>query len=261
MSILTQVGLILGYYASLVLFAALAAGLNLLCLAAAWYPSSERTERFFQRLTHRHFALFVRLVSAARIVPVRYAGDLGAAAAGGRVLVANHPGLMDVGWILARVPEALCICKPDIRRSPLFAATSRRAGYLANDRGHHLLRTAPAKIAQGNTLLVFPEGTRTTAGRLNPLKPGFVAIARLARAPIQLVHIHCDAPILTKARPWWLPPRLPAHVTVTTGPCLPPPGPDTTQALHHIEDWFRAMPANPTSVPAPLELAQVPVRT
>ena len=102
---------------------------------------------------------------------------------------------------------------------------------------------AAKKVAAGYTLVIFPEGTRTKGGILNPLKPGFAAIARMARAPIQLVRIVYDSHLLSKeGLPWWRVPRLPAHITVSLGPCLPAPDPegsaDATTA--EIEAWFRA---------------------
>ena len=98
-----------------------------------------------------------------------------------------------------------------------------------------------AKVAAGHTLVVFPEGTRTPPGAaLLPFKPGFVLIARRARAPIQLVRITTDSDVLTKGRVWWWLPKFPAHVEVTAGPLIPS---DTAarpgELAAAIEAWFR----------------------
>jgi 1-acyl-sn-glycerol-3-phosphate acyltransferase len=230
---------ITAYYASFVLFAVLSLSLNCFCLLLGWVPGLAGRERFYQQLVHRAFAVFVWFVSFARIVPVRYEGFARWPSRKGLVVVANHPGLVDVGWMLARLPEAVCIYKPDVGHNPLFGATARCAGYLESSHSRRLLRAASEKIARGHTLLVFPEGTRTREGALNPLKPGFVVMARVARAPIQLVRITCDSALLTKERAWWKVPRLPARVTVTLGPCLPPPSDDTAAVVAGIEAWFR----------------------
>ena len=47
-----------------------------------------------------------------------------------------------------------------------------------------LSRRARAELDRGNSLLVFPEGTRTLTGRLGELQPGMFRVARLLRAPI-----------------------------------------------------------------------------
>ena len=243
MRALVSIHRFMAYYAAFALFAVLSFTLNCFCLLSSWLPASFAVERFFQRLVHRHFAAFVRWLRASGIVPVRYEGFEKWPRARGLVVVANHPGLMDIGFLLARVPEAVCIFKPAVGSNPLFNVTARRAGYIASDGGHHLLRDAAKKVAAGYTLVIFPEGTRTKGGILNPLKPGFAAIARMARAPIQLVRIVYDSHLLSKeGLPWWRVPRLPAHITVSLGPCLPAPDPersaDATTA--EIEAWFRA---------------------
>jgi 1-acyl-sn-glycerol-3-phosphate acyltransferase len=249
------------YYTSFALFAVLSFALNCFCLLVGWVPGLAGRERFFQRLVHRDFAIFVRFLSLTRIVPVRYEGFSRWPARQGLVVVANHPGLMDIGWMLARLPEAICIYKPDVANSPLYGATARCAGYLSSDHARVLLRTAAAKVAAGHTLLVFPEGTRTRAGALNPLKPGFVVMARMARAPIQLVRITCDSALLTKARGLWRVPRLPAVVTVTLGPCLPPPEADTAAVVAGIEDWYRHPEDASVADHAPLGPVEAPAHT
>jgi len=159
----------------------------------------------------------------------------------GRVLVANHRSLIDITCLLARLPEALCIFKRAIRHNPVLGAAARRAGYLGNDGGHDLVRQAADCVAAGHTLIVFPEGTRSPPGRAQlPFKPGFVLIARRARAPIQLVRITTDSDLLTKGCAWWRLPVFPAHVEVTAGPLI---ATDTTDSTHEltagIEGWFR----------------------
>jgi 1-acyl-sn-glycerol-3-phosphate acyltransferase len=231
------------YYLTLCFFAAFGLGLNLFSLLTGWLPASERTERFYQRLIHRHFALFHWWCEFARLVFVRYRG-FEKFPAGGLVLAANHPALIDITCLLARVPEAVCIFKPAIRRNPVLGAAARRAGYLASDGGHELVRRAAEKVAAGSTLVVFPEGTRTPPGEvLLPLKPGFILIAQRARAPVQLVRITTDSDVLTKGRAWWRLPRFPAHVEVVAGPVIPADSTaDPEATAGRIEAWFRAAP-------------------
>ncbi len=40
------------------------------------------------------------------------------------------------------------------------------------------------RLKRGELLLIFPEGTRTRDGQMQPLEPGFVALARRAKVPI-----------------------------------------------------------------------------
>jgi 1-acyl-sn-glycerol-3-phosphate acyltransferase len=236
----------LGYHLSLLFFGAFGLGLGLFCLLAAWLPATERMERFFQRLIHRLFALFHWWCKFARLIDVHYNG-FERLPRGRLLLVANHPMLIDITCILARVPEAVCIFKPAIRRNPMLGAAARSAGYVTNDGGHDLVRAAADKVAAGHTLIVFPEGTRTPPDQaLLPLKPGFVVIARRAGAPIQLLRIMTNSRILGKGRPWWRVPPLPARIHLSLGPLVPSDGAATpAEIAARIEAWFRDPPADP----------------
>ncbi len=229
------------YFGTLLLFAAGGFELCVLGLLAGVLPASERMERLFQRLIQRHLAFFHWWCDLTRLVHVRYHG-FETNPAGGRVLVANHPAMIDITCLLARLPGALCIFKPAIRRNPVLGAAARCAGYLGSDGGHDLVRNAAEKTAAGHTLVIFPEGTRTPPGEdLLPFKPGFVLIARRARVPIQLVRITTDSDLLAKGAAWWRLPRLPARVEVTAGPLIPTDtAASTTELVQDIEAWFRA---------------------
>lgn len=229
------------YFGTLLLFAAGGFELCVLGVVAGVLPASERTERFFQRLIQRHLAFFHWWCDLTRLVHVRYRG-FDHWPAGGLVLVANHPAMIDITCLLARLPGAVCIFKPAIRRNPVLGAAARRAGYLGSDGGHELVRRSAEKTAAGHTLVIFPEGTRTPpSGDLLPFKPGFVLIARRARVPIQLVRITTDSDLLTKGVAWWRLPRLPARVEVTAGPLIPTDtAACTADLVRDIEEWFRS---------------------
>ena len=245
------------YYFTLLLFAAGGLEVSLLSLLTGWLPATQPVERFFQRFIHWHFVFFHAWCDFMQLVHVRYRG-FERIPAGGLVLAANHLALIDITCLLARMPEALCIFKPAIRRNPVLGAAARRAGYLGSDGGHELVRAAAAKVAAGHLLIVFPEGTRTPPGQaLLPFKPGCVLIAQRARVPIQLVRITTDSDVLTKGVAWWRLPRFPAHVEVAAGPLMATDakaGPAELTA--EIEAWFRSPPpGNTPCVPASGPLA------
>jgi 1-acyl-sn-glycerol-3-phosphate acyltransferase len=235
------------YYGTLLLFGAGGFELCLLGLLAGCLPANDRTERLFQRMIHRHLEFFHWWCERTRLVHVRYHG-FGPCPQDGRVLVANHRSLIDITCLLARLPGAVCIFKPAIRRNPVLGAAARCAGYLGSDGGHDLVRHAADSVAAGHTLIIFPEGTRAPPGVSQlPFKPGFVLIARRAGAPIQLVRITTDSDLLTKGCAWWRLPVFPAHVEVTAGPLISmKTAASPTELTAEIEAWFR------TPAPAPV---------
>lgn len=230
------------YWIGLLIFAVGGLEVSLVSLLFGWLPATDGTERAFQRYIHYHFRFFHEWCALVNLVQVRYEG-WERIPAGGVVLVANHISLIDVTCLLANVPEALCIFKPAIRRNPVLGAGARRAGYLGSDGGQELVRRAVEKVAHGHTLLVFPEGTRTTDGQVRPFKPGFAAIARRAHAPVQLLRITTNSDMLTKGRPILRLPRVPVQVTITVGPLLASGDYARSEDLAHAaEGWYRGVP-------------------
>lgn len=234
---------ILAYYGSLTLFGAAGLAFNLFCRMSGWITKGRGAERFFQGAIQREFHAFTQWLVFLRLLKIEYRG-CEQIATPGRVIVANHPSLLDAVFVIARVPAAMCIFKPAIRHNPVLGFAAQRAGYIPSDSGLDLVKMAVARLGEGATLVVFPEGTRTPAsGKLGAFRPGFALIARLAHAPLQLVRITCEGELLTKERACWKLPQLPARVVVEAGPCLDPTGADTTAMLvAQTETWFRKAP-------------------
>lgn len=234
---------LIAYYVSLALFGLFGVTLNAFCLLTAWLPGAPRRAPFYRRLIQRHFRAFLWWGSVLRLFHVRIHG-FERIPAGGCVLIANHPGLMDATFLLAQLPDAICLYKPAIRRNPVLAVSARCAGYIAADGGHDSIRLAAEYVRAGATLIIFPEGTRTPPGHaLLPLNPGFALIARYADRPIQLVRITTDSIILGKGRALWRPARLPANFDITLGPTVRlGPGHSARATIPLIEAWFRGDP-------------------
>lgn len=238
------------FYLTLIVFGGAGLLLHAIGFLLCWVPATAGIERSFQWLISRSFAVLLAWTRRTGVCRVRYRG-FDPAPTRGAVMVANHPGLLDATYLLAREPAAVCLFKGSIRRNPILGA-ARRAGYLANDGGLGLVRAASARLAAGTSLVVFPEGTRTPPGRtLGAFHAGFALIARRARAPIQLVRITSSGPLFAKGRSWWKLPRLPVDVVVQAGPRIDPATAASTDALvAQVEAWFAAS-ATPRLAPAP----------
>jgi 1-acyl-sn-glycerol-3-phosphate acyltransferase len=125
----------------------------------------------------------------------------------GLLILANHPTLIDIVFLMAFVPQADCIVKARLWRNPFTRATVRAAGYIRNDDdGVRVVDDCVASLRDGGNLIIFPEGTRTTAAGSIHLKRGAAHIAVRARCNVTPVLIRCTPPMLVKGKKWW---RLP----------------------------------------------------
>jgi 1-acyl-sn-glycerol-3-phosphate acyltransferase len=91
------------------------------------------------------------------------------------------------------------------------------AGYVRGDTGIDLIKAAAARVAAGQSLLVFPEGTRTAPGTsLGKMRPGFALIADRAKAPVRLIIVEASPGLGARGRPWWPAPAvLPASLRIS----------------------------------------------
>jgi 1-acyl-sn-glycerol-3-phosphate acyltransferase len=129
----------------------------------------------------------------------------------GLLILANHPTLIDIVFLMAFVKRADCIVKSKLWRNPFTHATVRAAAYVCNDdHGAQLIEDCVAAVRRGGNLIIFPEGTRTPANGSIILKRGAANIAVRAPCNVTPVLIRCAPPMLVKGEKWW---RLPANAS------------------------------------------------
>ena len=196
--------------------------LNLACALLLLVPDRRRLGPGTRLAIKRLFIFWRQWCHATRIFRVTWRGFENETLSTGTVYVANHPSLVDAQVLISALPDAICIFKPALLRNPAIGPAALMAGYASGGDGLDAIRDAADKVAEGRSLVIFPEGTRTGPGqRLGPLKPGFALIARRARAPIRLITIEVSRHLTTRGRAWWKLPELPTWMIVTLGETIP----------------------------------------
>ncbi len=236
----------LAYYLSWLLFGLGGLALNLACAPFLLCPDRERFRPRARAAARWLFDFWLRWMHLSGVVDVIFHG-FDVPLPPGLVYVVNHPTLVDAPFLLARLPDTVCIFKPALLRNPAVGPAARLCGYVSGDAGVDGIRRAAERVATGCSLLVFPEGTRTLPGEsLNPLRPGFVLIARRARAPLQLIHVRSSPLMARKGHPWWKLPPLPGRFEFTLGERLPPdPALPTSALVDHVATRLRTPQPGP----------------
>ena len=164
-----------------------------------------------QRLIQLVFRVYLAMLRGLGLISLEVSGAERLAACRGSIIVANHPTLLDVVFLMALTPRVRCIDKHELWDNRYLKGVVRAAGYIRNDLDPEATITAcRAALSQGNNLIVFPEGTRSRLGEPVQFRRGVANIAMLTGAPIQRVVISCEPLTLTKGEPWYrVPPRRP----------------------------------------------------
>ncbi|WP_436876323.1 lysophospholipid acyltransferase family protein [Siccibacter turicensis] len=134
----------------------------------------------------------------------------------GTLIVANHPTLIDYVILASVMPETDCLVKGALLRNPFVSGVIRAADYLVNSQADELLPACRERLAKGDTLLIFPEGTRSRPGEEIVLQRGAANIAVRCGRDLRIVTIHCSEHLLDKRSRWYdVPPRKPVfRITV-----------------------------------------------
>lgn len=159
-----------------------------------------------------------------------------------RVVVANHPTLVDVTALLSAVPEMCCVVKSTIYDNPLFYLIMKFCGHIrvrssdASD-GTRVLERASARIIDGSNVLLFPEGTRSPHLGVGPFHAGAFAVAVHSEIEVAKVVIYCDPPVLKRGAPWYLIPPRPVTLRLEfIGPSRPVVGESILSFRDRVRD-------------------------
>jgi 1-acyl-sn-glycerol-3-phosphate acyltransferase len=111
------------------------------------------------------------------------------------VLLSNHQSLFDIPVLLSTVPgQVRMMAKRSLFRIPIFGWGLAFGGFIPIDRGDRStakqsFSSALAKIKNGTSILLFPEGTRALTDTLLPFQRGGFLIAMKTGLPIVPVGI------------------------------------------------------------------------
>jgi 1-acyl-sn-glycerol-3-phosphate acyltransferase len=174
-----------------------------------------------RRAIHHAFRVYIATLQLLNLIKLRTSGLDRLDHASGRIVVANHPSLLDVVLLMSVISNAQCIIKHQLWNHRFLGPLMRAAGYIRNDLPpEEMIATCQDALDRGNCLIIFPEGTRSVPGEKRHFQRGFANLATITHTPVQPVTITCDPPTLTKGEKWWhLPPRTPLF-TVAVGDCL-----------------------------------------
>jgi len=142
------------------------------------------------------------------------------------VFCANHQSNVDPPVLFSTLHRRLHVLyKAELNRLPILGTVFQVGGYIPVPREQketalRAIDLAAASIRQGNSFLVFPEGTRSRTDEMLPFKKGGFVMAIQAQAPIVPVAISGGRDAMRKGSAL----IYPAHVRVRIGAPVPTAG-------------------------------------
>jgi 1-acyl-sn-glycerol-3-phosphate acyltransferase len=140
----------------------------------------------------------------------------------GQLILANHPSLIDVVFLIGFTPRACCVVKAALWRNPFMAGVVTGAGYIPSAPTDVMIERSAQALAAGQSLIMFPEGTRTTPGAPVEFHRGAAVVALRAARVITPVFISVAPTTLTKHEPWYRIPWRRPHFELVVGDDIDP---------------------------------------
>jgi 1-acyl-sn-glycerol-3-phosphate acyltransferase len=150
-------------------------------------------------------------------VKVRVHGLENAARGEPYIFASNHVSWFDVPALARALPRHKFVAKAELFKVPIFGKAMRAAGMVEIQRENRkaafgAYEVAADRIKHGNSVVVFPEGTRGYAYALRPFKKGPFVLAIAAGVPIVPVIVHGTIEILGKGSLWAHPGTIDVHL-------------------------------------------------
>jgi 1-acyl-sn-glycerol-3-phosphate acyltransferase len=105
------------------------------------------------------------------------------------MLVANHESLVDILVLFRLFKDYKWVSKVENFKVPIIGWNMRMNRYIPLKRGDResvieMMAACRERIGEGSSIMMFPEGTRSTTGQMRPFKAGAFELAREAGIPV-----------------------------------------------------------------------------
>jgi len=161
----------------------------------------ERIPRFYHRLCCRIFGMTIEVRGE-----MKHARPL--------LFASNHSSYLDI-MVLASLIEGSFVAKREVAKWPFFGqlAMLQRTVFVVRERRHALAQRdeITERLAAGDILVFFPEGTSNDGNRVLPFKSALFAVAReeiggkpLTVQPVSVAYVGLDGmPLGRSLRPFY----------------------------------------------------------
>lgn len=105
------------------------------------------------------------------------------------VMVCNHQSLLDIMVLFRIFTHFKWVAKKELFKIPIVGWTMTLNGYVKVDRAHKsshikMLKECESNLERGNSMMIFPEGTRSEDGQIQTFKEGAFKLALDAKKSI-----------------------------------------------------------------------------
>jgi 1-acyl-sn-glycerol-3-phosphate acyltransferase len=158
------------------------------------------------KVGHYYAKLWGKVALLVNRVEVRVQGMEQLNGKGPYIFMSNHQGYYDIFAFLSHLPyQFKWLAKKELFSIPFFGWAMAAVGYISIDRGGtrdtvEAMNEATQRIRDGMSVVIFPEGSRSPDGSIQPFKKGGFTLAIKSKVPIVPVAISGSRDIIPKGK-------------------------------------------------------------
>jgi 1-acyl-sn-glycerol-3-phosphate acyltransferase len=156
------------------------------------------------KVGHHYARLWGKIALLANRVKVKVEGMEHLHGKGPYIFMSNHQGYYDVFTLLGHLPyQFKWLVKKELFSIPFLGWTMAAVGYIRVDRGGtrdtvEAMNEAAQNIRDGMSVVIFPEGSRSPDGSIQPFKKGGFTLAIKSKVPIIPIAISGSRDVMPK---------------------------------------------------------------
>ncbi len=119
-----------------------------------------------------------------------------------KILIANHQSFFDIVMVMAMSPKIVFVTKTWVNNSPVFGFLTQYCGFYNVDFGaENMAEALRPYVAQGCSIMVFPEGTRSYDGEIHRFHRGAFILAEEFELDIAPMLFYGHGMVVSKSQP------------------------------------------------------------
>lgn len=174
------------------------------CLQVIYSHNKKKRHRCTRKVVHKTFKMFVKYMEWVGILQLEVVNAERLKGSQSKIVIANHPSLIDVVVLISMIDNADCVVKSGLWKNPFIRGVVRNTGYINNEEDpEKFMYDCKNTFQEGNNLIVFPEGTRTTENKALKFRRGPANIAIRSQVDILPICLYVTPTTLTKELAWY----------------------------------------------------------
>lgn len=191
-------------------------------------------QRFIHYLIYRFVRIFLRSHPGVHITWLdRHNETLRKPA----ILIANHQSFIDILMMLALSPRVVMVTNHWVWNSPVFGWVVRYLGYFPIGQGHEQgVETVRKRVAEGYSVVIFPEGTRSEDETIGRFHKGAFYLAETLQLDLLPVVFYGTGHVAAKRQPFYI---RPGDIVTRLYPRVTPQDPLRNESLRTQAKYWR----------------------